>query len=294
MSAGEAEPIRAGGQALADGVMMRTPLAWAIARADGTVEVGPTPPNPLAGIPVLRVIYGLGGALKLGFVRGMMRPKGTPTESRKANRRFLNVLVGAEGLVVFMAWGIRHLAVPGWANTAMNLMPWVVVLGVLRVASPQTMWRYHGAEHKAVTALESGVDLHDTEAVMACTRIHNRCGTNLVALLAVCTMALLPLRGYLQVPAMLVSIGSGAELLSLAARRPRSWLSRLLVAPGRFLQRHVTTQEPTLAEQAVGCHALLAALEEHARVEAEIAVEDAAAAAEAAGFEPVVPALAAR
>jgi hypothetical protein len=268
--------------------MMRTPLAWAIARADGTVEVGPTPPNPLAAIPVLRVIYGLGGALKLGFVRGMMRPKGSPADSRKANRRFLNVLVGAEGLVIFMAWGLRHLAVPGWANTAMDLLPWVVVLGVLRVASPQSMWRYHGAEHKAVTALETGVDLHDTEAVMTCTRIHNRCGTNLVALLAVCTMALLPLRGFLQVPAMLVSIGSGAELLSLAARRPRSWLSRLLVAPGRVLQRHVTTQEPTLAEQAVGCHALLAALEEHARVEAELAAEDDAS------VEPVVPALAAR
>jgi hypothetical protein len=276
--------------------MMRTPLAWAIARADGTVEVGPTPPNPLAAIPVLRVIYGLGGALKLGFVRGMMRPKGTDPVSRRVNRRFLNVLVGAEGAVVFLAWGIHHLSVPGWADTALNLLPWIVVLGVLRVASPQTMWRYHGAEHKAVTALEQGVDLSDTRAVLTCSRIHNRCGTNLVALLAICTMALLPLRGVLQAPAMLLCIGAGAELLSITARRPRSIFTRLVVAPGRFLQRHVTTQEPTLEEQAVGCHALMAALAEHARVESELLAAEAEAslAAGAEMVEPAVPAIAAR
>jgi uncharacterized protein YqhQ len=302
MSGRKAEPIRAGGQALADGVMMRTPLAWAIARQDGTVEVGQTPNNPLAAFPVLRVIYSLGGALKLGFIRGMLRPKGAATESRRVNRRFLNVLVGTEGLVVFMAYGMKHLAVPGWADTAMNLLPWIVVLGVLRVASPQAMWRYHGAEHKAVTAMETGVDLNDTEAVLECTRIHNRCGTNLVALLAVCTLALLPLRGFLQAPAMLLCIGAGAELLSFAARRPSSVLSRLLVAPGRFLQRHVTTQEPTRAEQAVGCHALLAALAEHARVEAAIVAAEAEAVVAQADeidelaplVEPAIPAIAAR
>lgn len=295
MSVRAGEPIKAGGQALADGVMMRTPLAWAIARADGSVEVGATPPNPLAAWPVLRVIYGLGGALKLGFIRGMLRPKDTPEESRRVNRRFLNVLVGAEGLVVFLSWALRHLSLPGWTDTAMNLLPWVVVLGVLRVASPQTMWRYHGAEHKAVTALEEGVDLSDTEAVLACSRIHNRCGTNLVALLAVCTLLVLPLRGLIQAPVMLVAIGAGAELLSLAARRPNLWLSRVLVAPGRFLQRHVTTQEPTLAEQAVGCHALMAAVAEHVRIEAQLALADELPGAAAAPVaEPVVPAVAAR
>ena len=37
---------------------------------------------------------------------------------------------------------------------------------------------------------------------------------------------------------------------------------------GRFLQRYLTTVEPSAAEQQVGCRALQAALAEHARVEA--------------------------
>src|SRR5207248_9949611 len=60
------EPARVGGQALADGVLMRTSAAWAVARADGSVEVGPFPKARLAKVPVLRVVVGLVPALAMG------------------------------------------------------------------------------------------------------------------------------------------------------------------------------------------------------------------------------------
>src|SRR4051794_21518476 len=63
--------IRVGGQALADGVFMRTERAWAIARADGTIETGPVPHNPVGAIPVLRVLVSLAVALRLGIVKGL-------------------------------------------------------------------------------------------------------------------------------------------------------------------------------------------------------------------------------
>src|SRR5689334_5871043 len=66
---------RVGGQALADGVFMRTGRAWAIARADGSVEVGTFPSSPLARIPVLRVIASLVPGLALGL-KALLRPGG--------------------------------------------------------------------------------------------------------------------------------------------------------------------------------------------------------------------------
>ena len=115
-------------------------------------------------------------------------------------------------------------------------------------------------------------------AALAQPRVHARCGTNLVAVLAVGSVALGRLPGLLQVPAFLLAIGVAAEVLSLAGRRPRSIGARLLLGPGAFLQKYVTTSEPTEAEQGVACHALRACLVEHARLTATDETEVAAAA----------------
>jgi uncharacterized protein YqhQ len=264
--------LRAGGQALADGVLMRTERAWAIARIDGTVETGALPVNRWAAIPVLRVIAGLGGALKLGIVKGMLR-KGAGGDarvrgSRRANRRFLVALVGAEAVVGALGFWLSRFDLPQWGTVLLTLLPWMAVLGVMRLATAPSLWRFHGAEHKAVSAHEQSVDLTDTDAVLACPRVHNRCGTNLVFLLAVLSLAMVAVPTALQLPMFLVALGATVELMSLAARWPRFFGSRLLLSGGRMLQRLVTTAEPTAAEQAVACRALHAALATHAALEA--------------------------
>jgi uncharacterized protein YqhQ len=264
------KPIKAGGQALADGVLMRTERAWAIARADGSVEVGEVPPTRMAKVPVLRVVVGLGAALKLGVVRGVLR-KGAPDRpdvkrSRRKNMRFLQAaLLGEVAVMVLSRW-LSTGAVPAWIDRVAGVLPWLVVLAVLRLATPASLWRYHGAEHKAVTAHERGVDLSDTNAVLACSRIHDRCGTNLVFIMGVLGYFVAHIPAVVEIPAFLVMLGVSVETLSLASRRPRFVLSRLLLAGGRFLQRVVTTREPTPTEQAVGCRALQAALIEHDRI----------------------------
>jgi uncharacterized protein YqhQ len=264
------KPVRAGGQALADGVLMRTEKAWAIARADGSVAVGQVAPVPLAKVPVVRVVLGLGAALKLGLLRGMLR-RGDPDrpdveQSRRVNMRFLQAVLVAEVAVLLLGRWLNHAAVPGWVDRAAGVLPWLVVLLVLRVATPAVLWRYHGAEHKAVTAHERGVDLSDTDAVLACSRIHNRCGTNLVFLMGVLSYFVTQVPTVAAVPAFLLLLGLSVETLSLASRRPRFLPSRVLLAGGRALQRTVTTREPTALEQEVGCRALRAALAEHARL----------------------------
>ena len=273
MNGEAARPLRAGGQALADGVLMRTDRAWAIARIDGTVDAGPLPENRFAAIPVVRVLAGLGGALKLGIVKGMLR-KGAGDDarvkgSRRANRRFLVAVLGAEALVALFGLWLRRFELDGLASGAMTLLPFIVVLACMRLATTPSLWRFHGAEHKAVSAHEQRVELDDTAAVLACPRIHDRCGTNLVFLLAAVSVAMATVPAIFQVPLFLVSLGAAVELMSAAARFPRFFGSRALLSGGRLLQRVVTTAEPTPAEQAVACRALSAALAEHARLEAD-------------------------
>ena len=122
MNGGTVGPLRAGGQALADGVLMRTDRAWAIARLDGSVDAGPLPENRFAAVPVLRVLAGLGGALKLGIVKGMLR-KGAGDSarvqgSRRANRRFLIAIVGSEAAVaLFGLWWAASSSAPSPAGS---------------------------------------------------------------------------------------------------------------------------------------------------------------------------------
>ena len=287
--------IKIGGQALADGVLMRTSRAWAIARADGSVEVGELPPNAAARIPVLRVVAGLVGALRLAISRGMLGRGSVASDDakqsvRRVNRRFLIVLAGLEAAAVAAGHFLGDLlnSGSGLMGAALVVVPAAVTLAVLRVATPQSLWRYHGAEHKAVTAHEQGIDLADTAAVLKAERVHNRCGTNLVFLMlgfAVLVRGYSP--GYWEIPVMVVLVGVAAEVVTLAAARPHWLASRVLLGGGKALQRWVTTAEPTAAEQAVGCHALLACLAEHERI---VALDDAAEVAAASAQSPA-PAL---
>jgi uncharacterized protein YqhQ len=174
--------------------------------------------------------------------------------SRRLNARFLWAVLAVEVLTAFLA---RHVSGP---RPLMVAAPLVVALVLLRLTTPSALWRYHGAEHKAVAAHEAGIDMDDTAAVLRCSRVHNRCGTNLVVVMLVAGLFLVRLATVVQIPAFLLVLAAVAELMTLAAGRPRAVLSRLLVGPGRFLQRWLTTAEPTPAEQAVACHALTACL----------------------------------
>ena len=73
--------VKVGGQALPDGVVMRTSHAWAVARADGTVETGAVPQSRLGHIPVLRVLSGVLLGLRVGFGRRRTGPRRASSNS---------------------------------------------------------------------------------------------------------------------------------------------------------------------------------------------------------------------
>lgn len=247
---------------------MRTSHAWAVARNDGSLEVGPMPTPPLATVPAARVLTGLSVAFRFSAQRGMRGSRGkslAARQSRSLNRRFLAVLLSAEAVMLALGSRIDTSNVPWVVGAVLTTVPLIATLFLIRVAAPGALWRYHGAEHKAVAAFETGVDLHDVGAVMRVSRVHNRCGTNLVTLLAILGLVINPLPLLIQIPLFALGLGLSAELLTFAAGHPTAWWSRALLSGGRVLQRYVTTAEPSRAELEVACRSLLGCLAEHER-----------------------------
>ncbi len=108
---------------------------------------------------------------------------------------------------------------------------------------------YHGAEHKTIFCYEKGLEL-TVENVRPMSRFHPRCGTSFLLIVVVIsilvgttiratnTLARIGLR-LLLLP---VVVAVSYECLKWAGRHD-NWLSRILSAPGKALQR-LTTSEP--------------------------------------------------
>ncbi len=137
------------------------------------------------------------------------------------------------------------------------------------------IFQYHGAEHKSIYAYEMGDDLVP-ERVARHTRFHPRCGTSfilIVALLAVIVYAIsdtlyavwtghpptLFTRFGIHFALLPVVAGTSFELLKLSGKTRDNVVTRLLIAPGLWLQK-ITTKEPSREQLEVGIVALEAAL----------------------------------
>jgi uncharacterized protein YqhQ len=175
----------------------------------------------------------------------------------------LRALVAAETVVLGLGWLVARSRPPSWGHPLVEVGLWVAAVGAFRLVAPEAQWRYHGAEHKAVTAYERGVDLDDVDLVLACPRVHPRCGTNLIVWLALCAPLLSRLPGIARFAALPLALAVIAEILAAAARRPGRALARLVLAPGAAVQTWVTTKEPSPDEQRIGCAALQACLDRH-------------------------------
>jgi len=112
------------------------------------------------------------------------------------------------------------------------------------------IFQYHGAEHTAINAYESGVELNVENAIKY-SRFHARCGTSfllVVTLISILFFSIMPSSTYLVRLAyrvLLIPVISAVsyELLKLSDRYRDSPIMKILVAPGLALQ-HLTTRKP--------------------------------------------------
>ncbi len=156
------------------------------------------------------------------------------------------------------------------ADAAIRL---ALLLGMLLLLSAfrpfRRILKYHGAEHKAIAAFESGSPL-TASAASGFSRFHPRCGTSFLVVSAVVSIvvygAVLAVTGVFTYPALIATRLLGApivtaiafELQRQAARHAEGRL-RFLSWPGMWAQK-LTTAPPTHHELEVACAALYAAL----------------------------------
>ncbi len=125
---------------------------------------------------------------------------------------------------------------------------------------------YHGVEHKAIAAYEQGV-----EDVAAVPKEHDRCGSNLIVpMMLLSAGGTVLLERLVEEPNAVARAGVGlggasiaVEMFAWSDRHHGDPLAEAFHTPGREIQRHWATREPTPEQLEVG----LAAMAEILRVE---------------------------
>jgi uncharacterized protein YqhQ len=246
--------------AFGNGVFMRSQRFWALACADGTVIDGP-----------VHSLLNRHRWLRLPVVRSAIVLVETIAMMILLHRR--NGVRPAASLLVWLGLAMvaslcLSLILPELIHSALlddalvQILSVALALLALRQGLGKTVWRYHGAEHKAVNAYQAGADLADPEAVMAFSRIHDRCGTNLVAIIVGLLMVgYLPLGGQPVADVLgglyaVLAVVVSFELFRLIGRWPGSLASRVVLAGGKALQRCLTTREPACEHLEPACVAL--------------------------------------
>jgi uncharacterized protein YqhQ len=288
-----------GGQAVLEGVMMRSPSSWAVAvrtpEGDITEVIRPID-SPMKRrliwrLPVVRGVIALGESLAIGF-KALAISANVMTQERDENGE-IKTQIGRGQLIFSFAIAIGFALMLFKVGPAL-LTSWlpidstglfVVVEGVIRVSifigyillvsllpDLRRVFQYHGAEHKTINALEAGAELTPTN-VQKFSLIHPRCGTAFllwVMVIAIFVFAFVgrPALHWLILSRILllpVIAGLAYEVIRFAGKHQDNRVLMGLLAPGLWLQR-LTTREPTLDQIEVSIQALRRVIE---REEAE-------------------------
>ncbi len=289
-----------GGQAVMEGVMMRSPHSYCVAvrKANGTMvtEESPLPrvseQYPIFRYPVLRGLGTLGQAMWLGikalfFSTNIAVEDAEPTKPAEKPAEASSWVMWLNLAFMLLFFLFMYKFVPLLAATAIgnhvaalhgrlatNLVDGLIRIAILltflslmsRTKDMRRMFQYHGAEHKVVFNFESGQPV-SIENAQKFTTFHPRCGTSFMLVMMVIAMivyALVPVDGFaakLAVRVALLPLVIGLSYeLIRFAARRRGSFLSFLTAPGLWLQR-VTTKQPTDDQAAVAIHALQGAME---------------------------------
>jgi uncharacterized protein YqhQ len=219
------EETLVGGQAVLEGVMMRSPHAWGIAVRKPSGEIvthsepleRPSEQHKWMGWPVVRGVMTLGHAMTLGFralkfsANAALEEISTNDSGTKDTGKKLEITGWMAGLnmafsIAFFIFMYKYL--PLLAATELkkvnpvfgqqflfNLIDGLIritmfllfVWGVSLWKDIRRVYEYHGAEHKTVYAFENGDPL-ETAAVQKYSTYHPRCGTSFLMTVMILSM----------------------------------------------------------------------------------------------------------
>jgi uncharacterized protein YqhQ len=259
------EKLRLGGMALRNGLLIHGPTHWAAAvrKPDGGIEVASERkpelvPGLVAKLPGLRGPVKLAEAmLVVPLARRRLPSARMPFEDGR-------VLAAAAGTIV--ATSILRKRTPATAVRE-GIVQAVGAVPALVALADRDLAAYHGAEHKTIAAYERDM----VDSVASIPKEHDRCGSNLIV-----PMMLLSAGGTLLLERLVekpsnaaragVALGGASiavEMFAWSDRHHGDQLAEAFHTPGREIQRHWATKEPTPEQLEVAG----AALQEILRVE---------------------------
>ena len=277
-----------GGQALVEGVLIRSNRRWSVAlRApDGAVRSYGGELQQARGpwrFPFLRGLHALGVQLRLGMRAladsSMLADTGTISPIPALATATLVAVSLVIGLFVFSALPLLLTGRDPWIEPtfAQRVSEGLVkssflaiyVIGVTRVPRYRRIFSYHGAEHMAIACAEAGLPLTPSN-VARFSPAHPRCGTGFLVILAAVDTVLLGLLPRLGAPVDLSLRIAFVPVTAAVAYELLRWGSRrrgIGFALNRFglLTQRLTTARPDAAQIEVAIAAV-----EHCRAAVEV------------------------
>ena len=270
--------MRVGGQAIMEGVLMRSPNFWgmAVRTPEGDMDVQAEPFNSITKksklfrLPIIRGFLSLAETLWLGMKALTISTNIALGEEEELSKKEVvgTMLFGLVlAFLLFLAAPVLGAKGVGWliGNSLDNPILFNLVEGAIRIGifllylvgitavskDIKRFFAYHGAEHKAIKVYERGEELVPENARKLDTS-HVRCGTSFilyVLVLSILVFSLLPIDWWVEAVVSRVIViplvaGIGFEFIMWSARNQGNPLVRALIWPGLQLQK-LTTREPT-------------------------------------------------
>lgn len=308
---GKSNYAAVGGQAVMEGIMMKSPIKSVLAVRTPSGEIvteqmqtsSVRERSKILRLPVIRGCVAFVESMFVGY-KSLMRSAELAglEEETKGNKWLSGLIMGISlvlgvGLAVALFMFLPQLMgklIVSWLPGARSLR--ILLEGIIRIVlfvcyilatslmkEMKDLFRYHGAEHKTIFAVENHLPL-TVENIRGMSRLHPRCGTSFIFLVLFFSILFFSLlhafvlpEGIEGLPRLLVHIaclpviaGFTFEIQQWTGRHDNLF-TKIVSAPGKFLQR-ITTAEPTDAQIEVAIVAVNAALtDENGEVDYSIA-----------------------
>ena len=266
------ERYQVGGQAVIEGVMMRSKHFWALAvrKPDKTIytklfnDVSLTNKNKVLGFMFIRGIIALIESMTLGFKALSYSINEATEEEIKFSKREMTIaviiaVVFAVGVFFILPTIIGRSFSEFFPNAIVyNLLEGLIRIGfffayillVSQIKDIKRVFQYHGAEHKTIQAYENDEELKP-ENVRKYSTMHVRCGTSFLLIVMIVALLIFALLGKQPMIWRIISrillipviAGISYELIRLAGKFSKYKVVNILFYPGLLIQK-ITTKEP--------------------------------------------------
>lgn len=280
-----------GGQAVIEGVMMRSPLRYAIAVRKPDKEIILKIGNlrtlsdkmKFLKWPIFRGIINLIESLILGLKALTYSAEQAAGEEEKINNveMFFTILIAFGLFIVFFI--AFPTAIARYLDRYLsNIIVYNLFEGLLRIGifitylffiskikDIKRVFEYHGAEHKVIYTYEAGEELN-VDNVKKYSTLHPRCGTSFIFIVLIMSILVFSLLGKqtlllriaYRIAIIPIIAGLSYEILKLSAKNINKTFIKWAVMPGLWFQK-LTTREPDDDQVEVAIKALQGVLAEN-------------------------------